>query len=176
MIIGYARVSTDGQGLDGQQTALKANGAERIFAEKISGAVTDRKQLTKAIAKRPKPKQPELAQNQTPPAQQGPGNRAINTEGVNNSNASVAGANSFTESQAKSRIEAGGYSNVSELKKDDNGVWRGNAMKNGGPRRSVWIFKETSSPNKFMNTPTILSPPNQSRNNHYDCHYHSTLR
>jgi hypothetical protein len=25
-----------------------------------------------------------LAQNQTPPAQQGPGNRAINTEGVNN--------------------------------------------------------------------------------------------
>jgi hypothetical protein len=72
-----------------------------------------------------------LAQNQTPPAQQGPGNRAINTEGVNNSNAPVAGANSFTESQAKSRIEAGGYSNVTELKKDDNGVWRGKAMKNG---------------------------------------------
>lgn len=50
MIVGYARVSTDGQELDGQQAALKANGAERIFAEKISGAVTDRKQLTKAIA------------------------------------------------------------------------------------------------------------------------------
>jgi DNA invertase Pin-like site-specific DNA recombinase len=30
--------------------SLKAAGAERIFAEKISGAVTDRKQLTKAIA------------------------------------------------------------------------------------------------------------------------------
>lgn len=72
-----------------------------------------------------------IAQNQTPPAQQGPGNRAINTEGTNNSNAPVAGANSFTESQAKSRIEAGGYSNVSELKKDDNGVWRGKAMKDG---------------------------------------------
>jgi DNA invertase Pin-like site-specific DNA recombinase len=49
MIIGYARVSTDGQTLDAQQASLKANGAERIFAEKISGAVTDRKQLTKAL-------------------------------------------------------------------------------------------------------------------------------
>ena len=43
----------------------------------------------------------------------------------------MAGANSFTEGQAKSRIEGGGYSNVSELKKDDNGVWRGKAMKDG---------------------------------------------
>jgi DNA invertase Pin-like site-specific DNA recombinase len=50
MIIGYARVSTDGQTLDAQQAALKANGAERIFSEKISGAITDRKQLGKALA------------------------------------------------------------------------------------------------------------------------------
>jgi len=50
MIIGYARVSTDQQELDGQQSALKAAGAERIFSEKISGAVTDRKALRKAIA------------------------------------------------------------------------------------------------------------------------------
>jgi DNA invertase Pin-like site-specific DNA recombinase len=44
------KVSTDGQTLDAQQSALKAAGAERIFAEKISGAITDRKQLSKAIA------------------------------------------------------------------------------------------------------------------------------
>src|SRR5262245_52315195 len=50
MIIGYARVSTDGQTLDSQQAALNAAGAERVFAEKISGAVTDRKALAKAIA------------------------------------------------------------------------------------------------------------------------------
>jgi DNA invertase Pin-like site-specific DNA recombinase len=49
MIIGYARVSTDSQGLDGQQAALKAAGAERIFSEKVSGAVTDRKALAKAL-------------------------------------------------------------------------------------------------------------------------------
>jgi DNA invertase Pin-like site-specific DNA recombinase len=50
MIIGYARVSTDGQTLDAQQARLKAAGAEEVFAEKISGAVTDRRQLARAIA------------------------------------------------------------------------------------------------------------------------------
>jgi DNA invertase Pin-like site-specific DNA recombinase len=50
MIIGYARVSTDGQTLDAQQSALAAAGAEKVFAEKVSGAVTDRKALAKAIA------------------------------------------------------------------------------------------------------------------------------
>jgi len=49
MIIGYARVSTDGQTLDTQQAALKAAGAEKVFAEKVSGAQTDRKALAKAI-------------------------------------------------------------------------------------------------------------------------------
>ena len=48
MIIGYARVSTDGQTLDAQQTTLKAAGAEKVFAEKVSGAQTDRKALAKA--------------------------------------------------------------------------------------------------------------------------------
>src|SRR4051812_30186230 len=37
--------------------------------------------------------------------------------------APVPGANSFTESQARSRIEDAGYSNVSGLRKDDQGVW-----------------------------------------------------
>jgi DNA invertase Pin-like site-specific DNA recombinase len=49
MMIGYARVSTDGQTLDAQQAALKAAGADRVYSEKISGACSDRKQLAKAI-------------------------------------------------------------------------------------------------------------------------------
>jgi DNA invertase Pin-like site-specific DNA recombinase len=43
MIVGYARVSTDGQTLDAQQAALTNAGAQQVFADKISGAVTDRR-------------------------------------------------------------------------------------------------------------------------------------
>jgi len=49
MLIGYARVSTDGQSLDSQQAALKAVGCDRVFSEKISGAKTDRKALVQAL-------------------------------------------------------------------------------------------------------------------------------
>jgi hypothetical protein len=70
-----------------------------------------------------------LAQN--PPAQSGPGNPAVNTTGTNNANHPVAGANSFTEGQAKSRIETGGYTNVTGLNKDEQGVWRAKATKDG---------------------------------------------
>jgi len=72
---------------------------------------------------------PASAQN--PPAQSGPNNNAVNTTGKNNSDAPVAGRNSFTEGQAKSKIEDAGYANVTELKKDDNGIWRGRASKGG---------------------------------------------
>ena len=50
MLIGYARVSTDGQALDAQQASLARAGAEKVFAEKISGVVTDRKALARAIS------------------------------------------------------------------------------------------------------------------------------
>ena len=75
---------------------------------------------------------PSWAQSSQPPA-----NRDANTPAVNSPNsppnpgAPVAGANSFTEGQAKSRIEDRGFRNVSDLKKDDNGVWRGKAEQNG---------------------------------------------
>ena len=35
MILGYARVSTKDQNLDGQRDALIAAGAERLFEEKV---------------------------------------------------------------------------------------------------------------------------------------------
>jgi DNA invertase Pin-like site-specific DNA recombinase len=50
MIVGYARVSTDSQTLNAKQTSLTAAGCERVYAEKQSGAKTDRAQLAKAIA------------------------------------------------------------------------------------------------------------------------------
>ena len=56
---------------------------------------------------------------------------AVATSGATNPDAPVAGKNSFTESQAKSRIEAAGFTGVSGLTKDNDGVWRGTAMKEG---------------------------------------------
>jgi len=68
---------------------------------------------------------------QNPPAQSGPNNNAVNSSGQKNSDAPVAGRNSFTEGQAKSKIEQAGYTGISDLKKDDDGVWRGKARKSG---------------------------------------------
>jgi DNA invertase Pin-like site-specific DNA recombinase len=49
-LIGYARVSTDGQTLHSQVETLEAAGATVIFRETASGARTDRAQLARAIA------------------------------------------------------------------------------------------------------------------------------
>jgi hypothetical protein len=71
------------------------------------------------------------AMAQTPATQSGPNNNAVNSSGQNNSNAPVAGRNSFTQGQAKSRIEGAGYTNVTALQKDPNGVWRAKGSKGG---------------------------------------------
>ncbi|PST22572.1 hypothetical protein C7U61_04670 [Rhizobium sp. JAB6] len=68
-----------------------------------------------------------LAQSQTPSTTQT--TPAVNTG--QNPGAPVAGKNSFTEDQAKSRIEAAGYTDVTGLKLDDQGVWRATAKKDG---------------------------------------------
>ena len=65
------------------------------------------------------------------PAQNGPQNPAVKSTDRNNSMAPVAGKNSFTRNEAKSRIEAKGYTKVTHLKKDESGVWRATAEKDG---------------------------------------------
>ena len=71
---------------------------------------------------------------QVPAAKEGPQNSAINTSDSKNRTAAtgpVKGSNSFTEGEARSRIEDKGFSKVSGLKKDDDGIWRGRAMMSG---------------------------------------------
>jgi DNA invertase Pin-like site-specific DNA recombinase len=50
MIVGYARVIMEGRTLDAQRAALREAGAERVFAEKQSGAKTDRGAPTRCLA------------------------------------------------------------------------------------------------------------------------------
>ncbi|MBX3501327.1 MAG: hypothetical protein KF889_17955 [Alphaproteobacteria bacterium] len=50
---------------------------------------------------------------------------------ANDPGAPLKGANSFTQGQAKDRALARGYTDVSELKKDDAGIWRGTATMDG---------------------------------------------
>jgi len=48
-IFGYARVSSDGQSLASQDAQLHAAGCAKVYAEKVSGAHTDRPELAKVL-------------------------------------------------------------------------------------------------------------------------------
>lgn len=74
---------------------------------------------------------------QTPPASPRPEMPAAN----NPANVPAKGANSFTQAQAKSRIEGMGFTNVTGLEKDKDGVWRGKAMKGGASHDVALDYK-----------------------------------
>ena len=70
-----------------------------------------------------------FAQTAAPSANPNASTPAVVSPNANNPGAPAAGANSFTEAQAKSRIEKAGYSNVSGLSRDKAGIWKGAASK-----------------------------------------------
>jgi hypothetical protein len=84
-----------------------------------------------------------VAQNAAPAANPHPSTPAIANSNANNLGAPAAGANSFTEAQAKSRIEAAGYSNVFGLSKDKDGIWRGKASKASATAGSTTLRSTT---------------------------------
>ena len=65
----------------------------------------------------------------------------VATPSTTNPGAPATGANSFTEGQAKSRIEAAGFSDVSGLMKDKDGIWRGTAAKGGATTNVALDFQ-----------------------------------
>jgi len=64
-------------------------------------------------------------------------NQAVATTGAN-APQPAKGANSFSDGEARRRMESSGYSTVADLKKDGDGVWRGSAMKDGA-KVGVWL-------------------------------------
>jgi hypothetical protein len=64
-------------------------------------------------------------------ADTGSHNPAIKNSTAHTTQDAAKGRNSFTESQAQGRIGKAGYTNVSKLMKNENGVWQGTAMKGG---------------------------------------------
>lgn len=72
--------------------------------------------------------------------QTAPADPAVNAA-VSAPAAPEAGANSFTEGQARSRLEANGYTSVTGLVKDPQGIWRAKAMKDGKAMDVALDFK-----------------------------------
>ena len=69
-----------------------------------------------------------FAQTSTTPTTDGD-TPAVATPDTKNATAPVEGANSFTEDQARERITAAGYADVTGLMLDDKGVWQAKATK-----------------------------------------------
>lgn len=82
---------------------------------------------------------PAMAPAPKPDAMKAPASdTAMNQTGTETQKPPLSGANSFTEGQARDRIVKAGFEDVQSLKKDDQGVWRGQAKK-GGQQVSVGL-------------------------------------
>ena len=75
--------------------------------------------------------------NTGPAAASGNRNQAVATTNAN-APQPAKGANSFTDGEARRRIESNGYTEVSGLQKDADGIWHGTAKKDGNSVK-VWL-------------------------------------
>ena len=83
-----------------------------------------------AMAQSTTPSNPQTSPNAAPPSAGTSANpNASSTQG--GGAGLEPGANSFTEGQARRRIEDHGYTNVGGLHKDQNSLWQAEAMKDG---------------------------------------------
>jgi putative membrane protein len=74
-------------------------------------------------------------------------NSAVTRSSAVNQGGVSPGANSFTEAQARSRLQRNGYAQVSQLTKDQDGIWRGSATRNGSQVHVAVDFKGHISTN-----------------------------
>ena len=70
-------------------------------------------------------------------AASGNDNQVVATTGANAAQP-AHGANSFSMREARRRIARHGFTQVADLRKDENGVWRGTAMMQGS-KANVWL-------------------------------------
>jgi hypothetical protein len=77
------------------------------------------------------------APRNTPSSASGENNPPVATT-TDNADQPAKGANSFTKGQARNRIVKMGFSKVTSLSKDKDGVWRGSAQKDG-QSVDVWL-------------------------------------
>ena len=88
----------------------------------------------------PDPNAPAMppADQATPPADQ--------MDNMNKDNKALEpGANSFTEAQARSWLEDAGYTDVGTLVQSDDGIWRGEAKRDGATVAVAVDYKGTIS-------------------------------
>jgi hypothetical protein len=114
-------------------------GATPLLAQaQISPATPDRNPPAAATegSTRPGMAQPTPTMPRVDSVQQQTPGGAAPTTGATTPNQAVqggpqAGANSFTEAQARSRMEAAGFTGVAGLMRDEQGIWRARAMRGG---------------------------------------------
>lgn len=78
-----------------------------------------------------------VGRNSGAAAASGDRNQAVTTTGANAAQP-ARGSNSFTQNEARRRLERNGFQGVSGLSKDSGGVWRGTATKDGQSVQ-VWL-------------------------------------